>query len=88
MKLKLFLVITDPERFLTDPARGLSVWGYDPEMPHWQTVGTIDVEINPDTQRLVETAELKLDEALKEARTIVHDIEERKKNLLALPAPK
>ena len=88
MKLKFHLVITDPEAFLRgDYTYSLHLYTENPQVDAWSTVGQIEVDINPDTQKLTEQASAEIDAELSNARAKVQLLERRKSELVALPAP-
>ncbi len=89
MKLKLFLVITNPDAYLRgDYASCFSLYDYDPCVNDWYTVGEVEftfVTNNLDlSQRVLDAIERELDSTRETFTKRMEVLEGRKAQLLAI----
>ena len=86
MKLKMNVVITNAERFLRgDYDFAFGLYSYVPEIKEWIVAGEVEIDINPDTGKLVEIATADIDRKITEMKASIQVAENRKAELLCLP---
>ena len=87
MKYELYIVITDPERFARgDRCACFSLYEDVRYLPkEWTVCGdpiTIDVDV--DVKVVVEKATAEIDERIGKATALINDLENRKREMLAI----
>jgi len=89
MKIKQHLVIANPDSFLKgDYDLCFNLYGWEVSDPDYINCGEIELDVDVDTGKVIEVVSNAIDKEIAElaAKTIV--LETRKKELLALEAPK
>ena len=85
MKVKQYVVITDPERFLKGNMGCFSIYANTKYLPEeWTVVGEVEFEINVDTKELLSKATAELDADMGKLTAAMNVLEQRKKELLAI----
>ena len=88
MKIELNVYITDQEQFLRSPDAHCITAVQGRHMDDtWLFAGEVEVEINPDTGKMIEFVTADIDRKVTELKTAIQVAENRKAELLALPAP-
>ena len=86
MKLKQFIVITDPSKFLRgDYGTCFSMFDSAEYLPsHWMVVGETEFDVTADTGKLIKIVSDQLDEKIGQATAALNVLEQRKAELLAI----
>ena len=88
MKITQHVVITDPESFLKGNYWGcFNLFDHKSEQPDWINCGEIELNIEVDSADVVRIVSDELDEQISKANAVVAVLEQKKAELLALPAP-
>ena len=88
MKLKQHLVITDPAAFLKgNYSSCFALFDHKAGYHGWIDAGIIEFDVNVDSGLVLKTAQAELDEEIGKATAVLNVLEQRKAELLALPAP-
>jgi len=89
MKVKLNLYISDAERFIKNPKDSFAYalqsgrW-MDKE---WDFAGEVEFDVDVDTGTLIKKAEAELNDRIGKHTAAINVLENRKRELLALPSP-
>ena len=89
MKIKLNLYISEPEIFARDPLSGYA-YSLDSNRHmdgQWLFAGEVEFDVDVDTSKVIDAAKAKLDKEIGKHTTAINSLENRKAELLALPAP-
>jgi len=86
MKLKQHIVLTEPENFLKgDYHSCFSLYDSVEYLPDgWIDCGVIEIDINPDTGKMIEKVAADIDRKIETAKLAVTVLENQKRELLAL----
>jgi hypothetical protein len=87
MKLTQYLVITNPEKFARGNYDCLSLFDHKPTVEKWIVVKQIEIDIDVDHSEVVKSATDTLNEEIATNTAMNNVLEQRKAELLCLPAP-
>ena len=89
MKIKQYLVITNPAGFLKGDFHScFALYGTNKHLPDdWTECGQIEIDVNVDTGELIKKAQADIDANILKAQGVIEALERKKAELLALPAP-
>lgn len=88
MKLKLDLLISDPEQFIKGNYEWCFQVGLHPDaFSEWTCAGEFEIDVKADRDALIEKATEKLNERMGKAQKEIEECKRRKSELTALPAP-
>lgn len=88
MKLKLHVIITDPEAFLKgDYFHCMTLSSDKTTVPGWVNCGQIEVSLDVNRGEVLEVAAKTITEEMGRCSAAMNVLEQRKAELLALPAP-
>jgi len=93
MKIKQFLVITNPEKFLRgDYAHCFGLFGYETDVSEWVNCGEFDLEVNVSNGEVIactiRAIEGEIEEQKADFAAVITLLEARKAELLAIEGPK
>ena len=89
MKVKQFIVITDPDAFMRgDFSSCLNLFDHPCDYGDWVTIREIEIDISGvDTSSMMESVKNTIDGAILKRQGEIEALERRKAELIALPAP-
>ena len=88
MKIKQHVVITDPAKFLKgDYYSCFTLFSSECNIDGWIECGELELNIEVDSADVVRIVSDELDEQISKANAVVAVLEQKKAELLALPAP-
>ncbi len=88
MKIKQNVYIINPERFLRDPKNECYTTAMGRHMDDvWIFVAEIEFDVNVDTGEMIKSVAADIDIKISELYTAIQVAENRKAELLSLPAP-
>ena len=88
MKITQHIVITDPEAFLKGNYYScFSLFNHATKIEGWINCGEIELDLDVDTGEVLKVAADEIDKDIGKATAVLNVLEQKKAELLALPAP-